>query len=243
MIEIDHWALGLLIFRALGMLALLPLGAAGLQIVSRLLLAVLLAVLAHSTGGVAGYVGAGGLLAEFLVGILLGLPVALVLEMASMLSEFFDHSRGQTLGSLYEPLTLNPESQLGVLVRSFLWANLVWAGTLDTVIGNYFRSLSDLPGSAVSLDLLPSLAVVLAGASLRIAGAAFWGCLPLLGVLLTIDLLAGLASRLLQHTSLWCEVFQLKTLIGLWVALEVWGLGCGGAALAVARSYLLEQLA
>ena len=242
MIEINHWALGGLIFRALGMLALLPLGSAGLQIVSRLLLAVLLAVLALSLERVSGCVGVGGLIAEFLVGILLGLPVALVLETASMLSEFFDHSRGQTMGSLYDPLTLNSESQLGVLVRSFLWANLVWAGTLDTVIGNYFRSLSDIPSAAVSLDLLPSLAVALASAALSIAASAFWGCLPLLGVLLAMDLLAGLASRLLQHTSLWCELFQLKTLVGLWVSLEVWGLGCGGAALAAARSYLLERL-
>lgn len=200
-----------LFLRAIGLLILLPLGGAGVGHLMRASLALCLAIVFFEPlKGSA--IGINDLVFEFFIGMLIGLPTALVVGAAAMWAELVDSGRGQSVSLLYDPLSGQTSNASTSLARYAVWASILVLGVLEQLIGAYAASLdSFVVGASVALpwDVLGEeyLKVLM-----PILTQTFQLYLPFGIVFLFVDFGFGVIGKLVPQLNPFGETFLLKTL-------------------------------
>jgi len=208
-------------FRALGLIAVLPIGDKLSGVIQKLLLAAGLALLSAGSIESSGLHGVFGAVGEFLIGFVISIPLALAVSAAKMWGELFDAGRGQTIGSMYDPVNGSSLSSMAFLAKHYVWVLLLITGTLDRTIFSYYESFSIIsPGefamanlSAFSQGIIIMLGYTLIGLiSLYLVFAALF---------LLIDCFVGLISKSVPQVSFFSESFQVKTYLGFLLILYI----------------------
>lgn len=85
------------------------------------------------------------LIGEFFVGFLVGAPVRFLVESSEMLGELIDTGRGQTIGSVMDPLNGQQGSEFAKVFKTGALVLSIQAGGLDYVISAIGTTLDSLP--------------------------------------------------------------------------------------------------
>lgn len=133
---------------------------------------------------------------EFIVGILLGAPLRFVADVGEMFGELLDTARGQTIGSVVDPLNGQAVSDLAVVCRSAIAAIALHLGALELSVEQLVQSYTMIPlgaplsGIECAADVL-SRGLSLIGVVLGIS--ALW-----FAAFLMTDIVAALAARMVK---------------------------------------------
>ena len=92
------------------------------------------------------------LLVEFFIGFLVGAPVRFLVESSEMLGEIIDTGRGQTIGSVMDPLNGQQGSELAKVFKMGALVLSIHAGGLDYVISAIGATLAPFPVSSNPLE-------------------------------------------------------------------------------------------
>lgn len=212
-----------LFFRALGLISVLPLDYSLNAVGMRFVFAGGLAAIHWNLDCVPGE-GVDlvlGLLFDFLLGLCLGFPVALLVSIAAMLGELFDVMRGQQLGSLYDPLSQEQQSASATLFNMFAWSMLLQSGALCILVAGYSESYAKYPAGSLRPEVLEPLAWWLLSASVGSLERMFLCALPLIAIFLSIEVLAGFCAKLMPQIQLSSEAIAIKSVVGLVVLINV----------------------
>lgn len=136
---------------------------------------------------------------EFLIGLLLAMPLRLLIESAAMFGELLDTGRGQTLSSIVDPLNGQQVSDLTTVMRVGVAALAVYLGALEHLVALARDSYVMLPFGGTSLDLAHLMSVMRVGISI-IETSVLLSSAWLIGYLLC-DLVCALLSKVLQGVS------------------------------------------
>lgn len=199
--------------RTFGMLLSLPTGE-GLQTLPRLFIAVCfaaaLAPLVPAQNGFAIYhVGL-----EFLIGLLIAVPLRFMAEAAAMFGELIDTARGQTIGSVVDPLNGQQGSDMATLTRLAMITLAIQLGAFERCVEAIAASYDALPIGAALLyeDLLSSiLRQGVAIVTVALSFSSTW-----LVAYLVTDIAAGVMAKVsqgLQFTSTATVVKMIVTFI------------------------------
>jgi flagellar biosynthesis protein FliR len=198
---IDVMAIAGVSARTFGMLISLPTGDA-LQTLPRLLISVLFGWAVASTIQLPTEVSALTLALEFMVGFLIAAPLRFLSDAAEMFGEVIDTARGQTIGSVVDPLNGQQGSDMANILRVAVVVLAIQLGGFDRCVEALRASYTSLPLGGVNFDsdvvsgtLRQGLGIVSAALSL----SAVW-----LTAYLAIDLACALMSKVctgLQFTS------------------------------------------
>jgi len=138
-------------------------------------------------------------LSEFVVGLLLATPVRIFAEAAEMLGELVDTARGQTIGSVVDPLNGQQVSDMATLLRLGATVLVIQVGGFDRLLEAVRSSYSHLPLTSPQIPekflhtLVPTgLGIIVDGCSL----SSVW----LLAYLLS-DIAAALLSKMMNGLS------------------------------------------
>jgi flagellar biosynthesis protein FliR len=199
--------------RCVGLLTVLPLGQ--MLLIPRIALAAAAAFFFVDSVPSHLPLNAAHLAGEFGVGVILGLPAALMVECAGMWGELYDTARGQAIASSYDHLQNTPSSQFQSLACSWAWAALLSLGLLPALFLGFGKSLSLLPlGEVIRMDYANLGQRILQGVALQ-GGALLASFLPIGLVFVGIDFALGLISKFVPGLSLQNEAFAIKTITGL----------------------------
>lgn len=136
---------------------------------------------------------------EFLIGLVLAMPLRFLIESAAMFGELLDTARGQTIASITDPLNGQQVSDLTTIVRVGVTTFAVYLGAFDHLISLARGSYGMIPygGPVFDHEALMGLTrggVVVMEASILLSST--W----LVGYLLC-DLVCALLSKVLQGLS------------------------------------------
>ena len=81
------------------------------------------------------------IISEFFIGAIIALPARLVIVALETWGELLDSGRGQTIASVYNPMSESPGSQSSFLFSSFAWALLVYYSFLPVLIKSFYKKL------------------------------------------------------------------------------------------------------
>jgi flagellar biosynthesis protein FliR len=184
--------------RIFGVLVCLPFGDA-LQSLPRLFLAVCFGVALSSHIELSATPAWHTPLTEFLVGLLLATPIRMFAEAAEMLGELLDTARGQTIGSVVDPLNGQQVSDMASLLR-------IGATVLVIQVGGFERMLEAVRSSYSYLPLVPPVipedflhSIVTSGLRVVIDGCSLSSVWLL--VYLLSDIAAALLSKMMHGVS------------------------------------------
>jgi flagellar biosynthetic protein FliR len=162
-------------------------------------------------------------IAEMLIGALLGLTVQMVLAALSLAGRLLDVQIGFSIGSVFDPVTGAASNVLGAITGLL--------GVTLFVVSDAHLQLVQL--IAQSIDVFPlgqfpqlhdPLRIVLAGSSMFTLGLSL--AAPVVAALLLTDLAIGVASRNMPQVNVLILGWPLKILVGyLMLALSVRGWG------------------
>ena len=209
-------------FRALGLLSMLPLGGGVIMNGQRLLLACGLGLLMKDAAPVWPQAGAAALLGEYLLGLLCGLPAAMLVSCAEMWGDLFDALRGQNIAQMYDSSFEREQAQSGIFARNFLWSNLLLLGVGENLLAGFYRSFSYVNAGAIGHTDWDLTAYRLMHWSVGFMVELFCLFAPIAALFLLIDLAALFSAKLLPHVSLGSEVFQIKSLLGAGLTCLIW---------------------
>jgi flagellar biosynthesis protein FliR len=221
--------LGGLTLRALGLIALLPLGSVGPLGALRLVLAVGLAASQFSLAPGTPSIGVLDLVPEFFLGVLLALPAILTLAVVSMSSELFESLRGQTMSAFVDPLGAKEQQEgehaWALLARQLAWVTVLVAGFGEVMVATFAESVGTLPvGALWSVSLLEGARAVILTVCLYLE----W-CVLIAGACAVLALLVecagGWITKVLPQVSLTNEIFLLKSVLLFMAVALAWDLG------------------
>ncbi len=152
---------------------------------------------------------------EILVGMVMGLPAALLLEGAATIGELFDALRGQSIATVYEPLQQQVLPLSGTYAKWALWALLLGSGSALQLSVAIVESFHVLPLGGLSLTELPALSSNLLRYIPSILAATFVACLPFACLCVAVELVLAFAAKQLSGVSLCTEGFLAKYIIAL----------------------------
>jgi len=208
-------------FRALGVIVVLPIGDKLSGIVQKVMLAAGLALLTAGSIGETHSSGIFGALGEFLIGFVISLPLALAVSAAKMWGELFDAGRGQTIGSMYDPVNGSSLSSMAFLSKHYVWVLLLITGTLDRTILSYYESFSIIGAGGFTISNLTifSQAIMIMLGYTLVGLISFY--LVFASLFLLVDCFVGLISKSVPQVSFFSESFQVKTYLGFALILYV----------------------
>jgi|GEM_PF-4338506 len=212
-------------FRAIGLITILPFGDGVMGTAQRIGLAAGIALCfgPHATVG-ADLVGRSPAelswmiaLAEFCIGILIGLPLAIICECAASWGELFDLTRGQNMAAIFDPANGQSSSTVATMMRYGCITLLFGAGVLTGTIIGFGQSLVLIPpGSVSSLDLMATAQSVLVLIAAMLRGL-FSSFLPLAVVFICVEIAFGVLSKTRSGLAVAAESFTVKTVLGILV--------------------------
>ena len=212
--------------RLLGALALLPLGeglrGTSLKCGIALILALLLTDTSRPPDGTRISLGY-----EFLIGLVMSLPVALLAEFCANAGELFDLGRGQSIGALYDPWSAASSPVAAVLLRSGFWVVFLGSGMFVEYLACIAESINRFPPDIDRIKAGESSVklFVLLGDSLN---SLFLFFLPIGAAFALIELTSALLVRSVPQLLGQGEIFGLKSLFGAAVCLWLLQYGIPG---------------
>ncbi|NDC38450.1 MAG: type III secretion protein, partial [Proteobacteria bacterium] len=135
--------------RPLGMLIVLPLGWDLLGVSARITIAASLAAFSAPFVPPLVHCTFADCLGELVLGMLIALPAALLIECASNAGELFDTLRGQTIASVLDPLQQEVLSLSAILAKWTVWTLILTNGTALELAVGVVHSFSSVPPGAV----------------------------------------------------------------------------------------------
>jgi type III secretory pathway component EscT len=186
--------------RTLGVVALLPFNDA-MRWFPKLFVAVALALFAspHAHGHPTGT--AVVLLTQFGVGVLLGAPLKLIGEASSMFGELIDTARGQTIGSIVDPIGEHAGSDLASLGRISATVLALSAGALELLVLALSESFRAIPIGAFEPRSIQDLARGALVASEGVIKGALVASVVWTMAFFVVDLACAFAARLVSGLS------------------------------------------
>lgn len=160
-------------------------------------------------------------LLEFFIGFIVAMPVALVVAGAAHVGEFFDLGRGETIGSLMDPLSGSQTSNSALLLRSYSWLKLLVLGILPLLVLGLWRSAQVLPPGMNNGQTLVLLGEGMLIVVTTLLATGFDYALPTATVFLMVDIAVGFLSKVVPNVSLNNESFLVKSILGFMVLLAV----------------------
>lgn len=152
---------------------------------------------------------------EILIGMIMGLPAALLLEGASTVGELFDTLRGQSIATVYEPLQQQVLPLSGTYAKWVLWALLLGSGSILQLSVAIVESFNLVPLGGLSFSDLPALSAKLLRYLPSILASTFVACLPFACLCVAVELVLAFAAKQLSGVSLCTEGFLVKYLIAI----------------------------
>ena len=131
-----------------------------------------------------------------MLGLLIGAPLRFVSDAAEMFGELVDSARGQTIGAVVDPLNGQSPSDLAAVCRTGAVGLALSLGALDELVRSLAHSFEIFPAGSwlkgvEGADALARWGLAVVGVSLKIAAIFF-------GAFVMVDLVAGIAARLLK---------------------------------------------
>ncbi len=199
--------------RTFGMLISLPTGD-GLQTLPRLFIAVCLACALAPVVPIDSSFSVFRLGPEFLIGLLIAAPLRFLAEAAEMFGELIDTARGQTIGSVVDPLNGQQGSDMATIMRLAMVVLAIHLGAFDRCVEALKASYDALPlgGALLYNDVLTSVlrqGVAIVGVALSFSSV--W-----LVAYLVTDIATGIMAKVsqgLQFTSTATVVKMIITFI------------------------------
>ena len=165
------------------------------------------------------------MISEFLIGVSLGLPAALVVNAAAMWAELVDGIRGQTMASFYDPISEREETAFVSLARSLVLASLLVLGLGEALVKAYHESFSLLPVAGLTLAKASDGATHIMRAVLGSLTAVTSAVIPLVVIGAVIEAAVAMISRFMPQGGFSHEGFILKSLVLFIMVLAWWRLG------------------
>lgn len=214
-----------LLLRSLGVMAALPFSFDAISTGQRIFFATGLTLL---IGVAPDQVGSPSLwwLLEFFIGFTITMPVAIVVASSAHVGEFFDLGRGETIGSLLDPLSGSQTSNSALLIRSYIWLKLLVLGILPLLVLGLWKSTILIPpglqtGSALHGQVMGTLGEGMLMLLTTLLATGFDYALPTAAVFLMVEISVGFLSKVLPNVSLSNESFLVKSVFGFLVLLAV----------------------
>lgn len=152
---------------------------------------------------------------EFVLGMLIGLPAALVVSIGAMLGELFDVGRGQNVGGLYDPISGVQQSHTALLAKSWVWAQLLLLGILEQLVGGLSRSFDVVSAGGFSVTQLQEVGYGIVRFLSPMLSGMMTAYFPFALAFLLLNCAMGFIGKVVPQLSLFGEVFQAKTYFGL----------------------------
>lgn len=149
---------------------------------------------------------------DFAIGVLLGLPTALCLSFAGQYGELIDVVRGQTLGSILDPLSRASVAPLAMLYRYWLWTTLLAGGLLTGLLKNISDSLKTIPATYLFRANLPELGEKIVDAAVAQFQLVAVAIAPVIIAVIGVELVLMALTKLVPQVNLQGEGFLLKML-------------------------------
>ncbi len=195
MIPIDVLGIAGITARTFGMLISLPTGD-GLQMLPRLLVAVCFACALAPAIPVNSEFSLVRLGPEFLIGVLLAAPLRFLAEAGEMFGELIDTARGQTIGSVVDPLNGQQASDMASITRLAIVVLAIHLGAIDGSLEALRVSYVALPLGGPLLYESSLTAILRQGVAT--VGVAVSCCSVWLVAYLVIDIAAGITAKVTQ---------------------------------------------
>jgi len=155
----------------------------------------------------------GGIVAETLFGVTLGLAIAFLLEGMQLAAQVLGLQAGYSYASTVDPTTQADTTTLQLMAQ-LLAGTLFFAFGFDRqVLRTLARSLESEPGRAFSLDGRAIAAIVHLGAAIFATGLQL--AIPVLALLVLVDIAFGVLGRLHAQLQLLSFTFAIKMLTAL----------------------------
>ncbi len=210
MLSVDVLGVAGITARTFGMLISLPTGD-GLQSLPRLFIAICFAlalapVVTMDSGASLIRLGP-----EFLIGVLIAAPARFLAEAAEMFGELIDTARGQTIGSVVDPLNGQQGSDMATIMRLAMVVVAIHLGAFDSCVEALKASYDVLPlgGSPLYYDALSTIirrGVAIVGLSLSFSSV--W-----LVAYLLIDIATGIMAKVSHGLQFTSSAVILKTIL------------------------------
>ncbi len=199
--------------RTFGMLISLPTGD-GLQTLPRLFIAVCFACALAPAVPMASEISVYRLAPEFLIGLLIAAPLRFLAEASEMFGELIDTARGQTIGSVVDPLNGQQGSDMATIMRLAMVVLAIHLGAFDRCVEAVRDSYAVLPlGGALMYESI--LSSVLKQGVAIISVALSFSSVWLVAYLVT-DIATGVMAKVaqgLQFTSTATVIKMILTFI------------------------------
>jgi flagellar biosynthesis protein FliR len=196
--------------RSFAMTVSLPLGES-LGFLSKLMLAVGVSLAIVPLVTVPAEVSVWLMVSEFVLGLLLGAPFRVLVDLSEAFGELIDTSRGQTIAAVNDPLNGHAVSDLATLCKIAATAVAINLGALEICVESLRESYRTAPiGVATDLELI-SRGLLLSGSHLL--GSMLVACSLWLVSFLLIDFVACFAARVSRGLSFTCLGALLKMLV------------------------------
>lgn len=136
---------------------------------------------------------------EFLIGLLVAMPLRFLIESGAMFGELLDTARGQTISSITDPLNGQQVSDLTTVVRVGVTTFAVMLGAFEHLVSVVRGSYVMIPYGSNSLDA-PALMGIMRGGVQVMEASVLLSSTWLVGYLLC-DLVCALFSKAFQGMS------------------------------------------
>lgn len=211
--ELSLPVLAAIFFRALGFLSVLPIGEGVTAVFHRTALAFGLALLCGWGVADGGNLNWSLLVYEFLIGVVIVLPLALLVSMAEGFGELLDTVRGQSISSFFDANSGTQSSVSGGLFKYGLWAMVTTLGALNSSVIGFSQSLTVIPIGQATLIDLSGLSILI----LQVCGTMLTGLFvviaPFAFAFLLIDFAIGIIAKMKPGFQLSQEAFVVKTFV------------------------------
>ncbi len=180
--------------RIFGVLVCLPIGDA-LQLLPRLLISLCFGIALSSPLNPQTVLQWHTPLTEFMIGLILAAPIRMFADVAELLGELIDTARGQTIGSVLDPLNGQQVSDMAGILRVGATVLVILVGGFDRVIEEVSASYTYLPLGQAAVPEGMLCSILHKGVALVSSACA------LSSVWLLVYLLSDLAAALLSKVS------------------------------------------
>ncbi len=199
-----------LFFRLLGFLIILPLGISPSRVGLRLIISLIISSLIPSNVDQQFFAN---WWLEVGIGISLGIPLAIAPAAVSAWGNLFDTLRGQTIGSLIDPLTQSSQAIMGLTCDKLCWLVLLGCGAIELGISSVVNSYVSIPNAA-ALNIA-TLGTDIFKIVILELGTVFLNVMPVGLLFLGIEIGGGVVGKVIPKAGLLGEMFHLKTILGL----------------------------
>lgn len=209
-LECSPLAVAIVCVRSFGMTISLPLGES-MGFLPKLLLATGISVALTPLVPTPERVSVWVMLGEFVLGLLVGTPFRVLVDLSEAFGELIDTSRGQTIAAVNDPLNGQAVSDLATLCKIAATAVAINLGALEVCVESLAESYRSVPvGAMADLELL-SLGLLASGT--RLVGSMLVACAVWLVAFLVIDCVACFAARVARGLSFNCLGSLLKMVV------------------------------